>query len=444
MKEIDRQGQELIDINENEKGANLSNEYKGYLIKIEKDDFLMLTNCEITKEMLNSNQEIKVNLEKSSHPTLNISLNKKMNYRNIKNVSFIYLPKNKYDEKYFLKEGDENLEYYEEEIGLFKKTLNTSVKNFLIIMAIVLGLTLILLYFLFFRSKKEYDSEEKLINFGQNITWPKKRKNGRGIINYQNGLRFVGNFKKGRANGEGTVYDGNGEVLVEGNFTDGALKNGSLYHRYFFYKGGFKNGSYNKYGEIQYNNYQKSILKEPDFYLKDGFRYEGYWKDGKKNGQGKMIYEYDKNKVPKIYYIGDWEKDKKKGRGILYYGKSDYYDGSWENDQKHGIGQIYKNGKLIFEGAWVKDIKNGRGMSYNEKGMKIYEGEWLNNKKNGKGKLFYDDGDYYDGDFVNDKRHGIGMVLSKGKIACSGNFVEDNFESGKVEFENKHCQKIKL
>ena len=87
MKEIDRQGQELIDINENEKGANLSNEYKGYLIKIEKDDFLMLTNCEITKEMLNSNQEIKVNLEKSSHPTLNISLNKKMNYRNIKNVS---------------------------------------------------------------------------------------------------------------------------------------------------------------------------------------------------------------------------------------------------------------------------------------------------------------------------------------------------------------------
>ena len=47
-------------------------------------------------------------------------------------------------------------------------------------------------------------------------------------------------------------------------------------------------------------------------------------------------------------------------------------------------------------------------------------------------------------DFVNDKRHGIGMVLSHGRIACSGNFIEDYFESGKIQLENKHCQKISL
>ena len=444
--EDDEPGKKLIDINDNEKENinNESNEYNGYLIKIENDNYLMLTNIEITKEMLNSNKEIRVNLEKTNYPTLNITFDKTMNIKNINNVSFIYLPKNKYDEKYFLKEDDENLEYYEEEIGLFKKTLHSFIKIFLLIVVIILCLSLIFLYFVFFRGKKEYDSEEKLVSFGQIITWPEERKNGRGIINYKNGLRFEGIFEKGKAKGEGTIYDGYGEVLLEGNFTDGKLKNGTLFEREFIYSGRFKNGTFNKYGEIQYNNFQKNILKEPNFYLQNGFRYEGNWKNGKKHGRGKMIYEYDKDKKPKIYYSGDWAKDKKNGKGTLYYGKLDFYDGSWENNEKQGIGQIYKNGKLIFEGTWVKDIKNGRGMSYDENGMKTYEGQWLNNKKNGRGKLFYEDGDYYDGDFVNDKRHGIGMVLSHGRIACSGNFIEDYFESGKIQLENKHCQKISL
>ena len=435
------QGQELIDINDKKE----PNEYKGYLIKIKNKNYLMLDNCEISKEMKDSNKEIKANLEKSILPSINITLNKNTPTKNIKNVSFINLPKDKYDDNYFLNEDDANLENYKEQIELMKKKIqqNDSIRRFLIILALVLGLTFILLYFLFFRSKKEYDSEEILDNFGQNITWPTKRKRGKGVINYKNGLRFEGNFKKGKADGEGIIYDGNGEVLLEGNFTEGILKNGSLYEKYYIYQGSFKNGSYNKYGVLKYINFDKNLLKEKNFYTHNGIKYEGEWKLGKKEGKGKMIYKYDENRNNLIYYDGEWKNDKKNGRGILYYGKSDYYDGSWLNDIKQGLGQQYKNGKLIFEGTWREDIKNGRGMSYNEKGMKTYEGEWLNNKRNGKGKLFYEDGDYYDGDFVNDKRHGLGMVLSQGKIACSGNFVEDNFESGKVEFENIHCQKVK-
>ena len=429
-------GQELIDINENKE----PNEYKGYLVKIDGDNYLMLVNCEISKKMIESNKEIEVQLEKCTLSKIQLSLNKDKNIENINNLSFIKLEKDKYDDNCYLKEDDPNLDEYKENINLLKQKLHKSAvrKMSLIILASVLGLILILLYFLFFRSKKEYDSEEELVNYNLNITWPSKRKRGKGIINYLNGYRFEGNFKKGKANGDGIIYDGNGEVILEGIFIDGLLKNGTMYKDECIYCGQFNNGTFDKYGECKYNHFDKKILEEDNFYIYDGIKYEGNWKNGVKSGQGVMVYEYDKNEKMKTYYKGEWENDKKNGNGKLYW-EDYYYDGSWENNGKEGLGQIYKNGKLIFEGTWSNDKKSGRGISYNEKGMKEYEGEWLNDKKNGKGKLFYEDGDYYDGHFVNDKRHGYGMVLSKGKLICSGNFIDDKFQYGKNEAPKKHC-----
>ena len=289
------------------------------------------------------------------------------------------------------------------------------------------------------RVKKEYDLEEEFTNHNLNITWPSKRKRGKGIINYLNGYRFEGNFKKGKANGDGIIYDGNGEVILEGNFTEGLLIAGILYKDECTYKGQFKNGTFDKYGECKYNHFDKKILEEDNFYIYDGIKYQGGWKNGEKSGDGIMVYEYDKNNKMKIYYTGQWENDKKNGNGKLYYGDLDYYECTWENNLKEGSGKKYKNGKLIFEGNWSNDLRSGNGISYNENGTKLYEGEWLNNKKNGKGKLYYDDGDYYDGNFVNDKRNGYGIVYSKGKIVCSGNFVEDNYQYGKSEPKKKHC-----
>jgi len=430
-------GQELIDINEN-KGPN---EYKGYLVKIDGDNYLMLVNCEISKKMIESNKEIEVQLEKCTLSKIQLSLNKDKNIENINNLSFIKLEKDKYDDNCYLKEDDPNLDEYKENINLLKQKLHKSAvrKMSLIILASVLGLILILLYFLFFRSKKEYDSEEELVNYNLNITWPSKRKRGKGIINYLNGYRFEGNFKKGKANGDGIIYDGNGEVILEGNFTEGLLIAGILYKDECTYKGQFKNGTFDKYGECKYNHFDKKILEEDNFYIYDGIKYQGGWKNGEKSGDGIMVYEYDKNNKMKIYYTGQWENDKKNGNGKLYYGDLDYYECTWENNLKEGSGKKYKNGKLIFEGNWSNDLRSGNGISYNENGTKLYEGEWLNNKKNGKGKLYYDDGDYYDGNFVNDKRNGYGIVYSKGKIVCSGNFVEDNYQYGKSEPKKRHC-----
>ena len=428
-------GEELIDIDESKE----KNEYKGYLIKVGKENYLMLLNCEITKKMIDSNQEINVELIKSTLPKITLNLSKDKHIENIKNVSFIKMPKDKYDENSFINEDNEALDDYREHIKLLKQKLHhDSIKKFLIVLALVLTLIFILLYFLFFRSKKEYDSVEDF-QYNTTVTWPKKRKRGKGIINYNNGYRFEGNFKKGKAMGEGIVYDGNGDVFLDGNYTDGVLINGSVYQKYFTYSGQFKNGIFHGNGTYNYFNFDKNLLEEKNFYCYDGIKYSGNWENGLKQGEGTMVYEYDEKKNNKKYYVGQWDNDKKNGKGKLYFGKSEYYDGSWENNEKHGLGAIFKNGKLIFKGNWVNDKKSGRGISFNEKGMIIYDGEWLNDKKNGEGKLFYEDGDYYEGNFVNDKRHGIGKVLSNGKIVCNGTFVEDKYQYGPQESEKKHC-----
>jgi len=434
MAEKKELAQELIDMNENK-------EYKGYLIKIFSESYLMIVDCEITKKMIESGQILQVQLIKNRLPELKISLNKDSKVENFNNVSFIKLSKDKFDNDYFMKEDDEDLEQYKENIKFIKQKMfkTSSLKNFLILLTLVLGLILLIIYFLFFRKKKGYDIGE-LFRFNNiNITWPKLRKNGQGILNYINGYTFDGNFKKGRANGEGILYDENGNILIDGLFQDGLLINGSLFNRYFIYTGEFKNSTFNGYGEYRYITYFKTIINEDDFYLKNGIDYKGYWKDGKKHGRGVLAYEYDKDRNMKKYYIGEWENDKKNGKGQLYFGKLHYYDGEWKNNVRSGLGKIYKNGTLIFEGTWSKDQKSGKGISYNDNGTKLYEGEWLNNEKSGKGKLFYDDGDYYEGDFANDKRHGQGKVLSKGKIVCNGKFVEDNYQYEKSEQKKKHC-----
>jgi len=426
---------ELIDMNENK-------EYKGYLIKIFSESYLMIVDKEITKRMIESNKELQVQLTKSRLLELKISLSKDSKVENINNVSFIKLPKDKYDNDYYIKEDDEDIEQYKENIKLLKEKLfkASSIKTFLILLILVLGLILVLIYFLFFINRKEYNSGELFLLDNINITWPKLRKRGHGIINYINRYIYNGNFKNGRANGEGKIiYDGTGATIIDGQFQDGLLINGSLFQKYFNYTGEFKNNTFNGYGEYRYITFYKTKIKEDYFYLYEGIDYKGYWKDGKKHGRGVMVYEYDKDKNMKKYYIGEWENDKKNGKGQLYYGKLDYYDGEWKNNERVGLGKIYKNRTLIFDGAWSDDKKNGKGISYNDNGIKLYEGEWLNNEKSGKGKLFYDDGDYYEGDFANDKRHGYGIVLSKGKIVCSGKFVEDNYQYEKSEQKKKHC-----
>ena len=140
MKEDKEPAQELIDMNENK-------EYKGYLIKVFSESYLMIVNTEITKKMIESNQELQIQLAKSRLPELKISLNKDTKVENINNVSFIKLPKDKYEEDYFINDDDEDLEQYKENIKLFKQKLlkASSIKKFLLFLSLSVSATEILM-----------------------------------------------------------------------------------------------------------------------------------------------------------------------------------------------------------------------------------------------------------------------------------------------------------
>ena len=58
-----------------------------------------------------------------------------------------------------------------------------------------------------------------------------------------------------------------------------------------------------------------------------GARYEGYKKNGKRNGIGKFYY------TEKSVYNGEWKDNKMNGFGVLTYASGNLaYEGYWKND----------------------------------------------------------------------------------------------------------------
>merc|ERR1711991_945252 len=78
-------------------------------------------------------------------------------------------------------------------------------------------------------------------------------------------------------------------------------------------------------------------------------RYEGNYKDGLKNGYGKMVFPSGD------VYEGMWVDNKMHGEGTYTYKSSgDIYSGAWEDSKKHGAGR-YEFGAdfSIFNGTWA-------------------------------------------------------------------------------------------
>jgi len=178
-------------------------------------------------------------------------------------------------------------------------------------------------------------------------------------------------------------------------------------------------------------------------------RYEGFFKNDKKDGKG-TYYFNDGNK-----YYGDWIDDVRNGRGIFYYQNGDKYEGEFVDGKKHGKGTYYYNNGDKYEGDFVNDERTGKAKIKYKKGdnkydkfegevkngKKVgngiyifangdrYEGEFTDNKIQGKGKFWYKELDeYYEGDFVNGKRHGKGYYKYQ-----SGNIYEGEYVEGRKE-----------
>jgi hypothetical protein len=137
-----------------------------------------------------------------------------------------------------------------------------------------------------------------------------------GSANFPNGHKYVGEWRDGKQNGQGTFTFASGEKYV-GEIKE-AKRNGQGANTYANgdkYIGEWSNDKENGQGTFTFS---------------DGGRYVGEHKDGKKHGQGTFFLPDGK------FALSEWIEDKPSGRFIEY-----------RADKTVGRSGIYKDGQLV-------------------------------------------------------------------------------------------------
>ena len=84
--------------------------------------------------------------------------------------------------------------------------------------------------------------------------------------------------------------------------------------------------------------------------LATGSRYQGYWADNLKEGEGSFYWADGE------YYVGQYQNDLRNGVGTYYWPNGEKYVGEWKDDKRYGEGAFYaKDGTLLAKGTWKND-----------------------------------------------------------------------------------------
>ena len=181
-----------------------------------------------------------------------------------------------------------------------------------------------------------------------------------------------------------------------------------------------KNVAYNfitkKYPNGTYKGYIYNDKREKSgiMFFDNGAKYEGQWKNDKKNGKGVFTssHYFDCKNFVGMKYEGDFKDDKFEGYGITTYTNGDKYEGEWKNNKQYGRGIVtYFNGEK-YEGDWKEGFFDGTGIFYLKNGER-FEGRFKDNKYNGYGKYFYINGEWLEGIFKNDHPSGNCLLHKK-------------------------------
>ena len=90
-----------------------------------------------------------------------------------------------------------------------------------------------------------------------------------------------------------------------------------------YYLGEFKNGMRNGQGTFIYQ---------------DGSRYEGEWKNDMRHGKGKFYFSNDTKQGHKLFY-GDWKNDTIHGYGFLVLNNGKIHKGVWYDNKMIGVSE---------------------------------------------------------------------------------------------------------
>ena len=213
------------------------------------------------------------------------------------------------------------------------------------------------------------------------------------IQEFSNGI-YEGDIKYGKKEGKGKMH------YKDGYEYEGEWKNDKWHGKGIYFKDNIKyEGEFNL-GRIHGFGIYNS---------KNGDRYEGYFVNWLREGKGTYFY----NNGDK--YVGEFQKDLMNGKGIYYYKNGNIYEGEFKNGKPDGYGIFRYNFGVNkgnrYEGLHKEWNKDGKGVLYYNNGNR-YEGDFKNDMKNGKGIIYYKNGDREIGDYEDDKKIGIHVKLT--------------------------------
>ena len=149
------------------------------------------------------------------------------------------------------------------------------------------------------------------------------------------GDKYVGEYKDGKYNGQGTYTAANGNKYV-GEYKDDK-RNGQGTYTFASgnkYVGEYKDGKYNGQGTYTAAN---------------GDKYVGEFKDDKYNGQGTYTFANGDK------YVGEYKDGKRNGQGTFTLAAGGKYVGEYKDDKRFGNGIIYRSDGTIQESGIYKD-----------------------------------------------------------------------------------------
>jgi hypothetical protein len=168
----------------------------------------------------------------------------------------------------------------------------------------------------------------------------------------------------------------------------------------------FKNNKKHGEGEYKYHN---------------GDEFKGYWKDGKKDGNGTY-------QTSKYVFNGEYRNNKKNGFGKIAWHDNEMYEGNYKDSRYDGKGFYRFSDGDCYYGDFVDGKYEGIGTE--TIGVTVYFGEFQNDKRDGKGVLINKlTNEKYVGKFKNGKKHGFGKLNNKNVMYDQDELVVEEVSS---------------
>ncbi len=243
------------------------------------------------------------------------------------------------------------------------------------------------------------------------------KKNGYGTREWDNGDAYTGYWKNNKRYGKGifTWADGREE---EQEYDHGKLVMKHAYHRSDSYI-------------TNVNNPMQQMLT-----FSNGV-YVGEVKNGKRHGQGVMIWSLNGDK-----YVGQWKNGVRHGDGIMtsYYASDSFesrrsvavYVGQWKDGLQHGLGR-YEVGMGVYDGGFARGERHGMGtLTKNfRSGKEKLVARWVDGDLPSYGTYIHANGDEYVGELELHTPHGYGTLTKANGDEYVGQWKDGCFKENK-------------